>query len=336
MHRRLIAIAAVSILACAGCNAGDLVVPPSQMTPQSGSSEANLDNERISAVLSETEQVLVEADEQKDASILAGRVDEAALRVRTAQYAYSNASGDSVEPLDLTPQTVAITNSSSWPRAIFNISESGSSQLPVVQILVQDDARSEYRLTNWARLLGSTQLTLAPAESGSSYVGGNASGFVMTPDEAVVRYIEMLNSGSPDSQTFTSDEFTTNYFETTSKLNKSVEAAGKVSAAAQETEYPVSGILTKDGSALVAANLTYTLTYERTVAGSTMRLGGQTAVLNSGDDDTVAGKATATYVATILMRIPSAQAGGQIQIVGADRFIESVSLDGSSNPDQQG
>jgi len=36
----------------------------------------------------------------------------------------------------------------------------------VVQVYVQDSARSDYQLTNYARLLGGTQLTLPPVGTG--------------------------------------------------------------------------------------------------------------------------------------------------------------------------
>ena len=105
-----------------------------------------------------------------------------------------------------------------------------------------------------------------------------------------------------------------------------------MTAQASATDYPVSGLVLQDGSALVSANFTYTLTYQRTVAGSTMTLGGQTASL-SADGATVEGTATVKYIGTVVMRIPSGTAGGQIQVVGGERLIQSVTLDSSSKPD---
>ncbi len=110
-----------------------------------------------------------------------------------------------------------------------------------------------------------------------------------------------------------------------------MSAAGSVTAAATATDYPISGLVLQDGSALVAANFKFTLTYQRTVAGATMNLAGQTATM-SPDATTVEGTATAEYLATILMRIPSKNAGGPVQIVGGERTIKSVALDPSSSP----
>ena len=68
-----------------------------------------------------------------------------------------------------------------------------------------------------------------------------------------------------------------------------------------------------------------------------MRLGGTTAALAEGDDDTVNGKATATYVATVLLHIPKSGSDSQvISVVGAERALGSVVKDDNAgNPDQR-
>lgn len=329
---RIAALTLIPMIALAGC-AGERIVPESDAVSQSSASVPNLDSERIELVLAGVQQTLTEADQAKDTSLFDGRIVAGAARVRGAQYALSKVTGEEVPALDLSPQNLAVTNSQEWPRAVVNITSSDSSTLPVVEFFVQDEARSRYALTSWARLLAGTSLTIPSTSVGSRYVSGESSGFVMTASNAVSRYVEMLNSGSNDLSVFADDEFTRNYLTTVSQLNNSLQASGTVTAQASTVDLPISGVVLQDGSALVSTNFTYTLTYARTIAGSTMRLGGQTAALNEGTEDTVAGTATATYIATLVMLIPSAEAGGVIQIVGGERTIESVTQDGSSNPD---
>lgn len=144
--------------------------------------------------------------------------------------------------------------------------------------------------------------------TGSAYVTGTSEGFAVSPEAALAQYITMLNSGNQDTTQFVADDFTKTYLSNVSDLNSSVSAAGSVTAAATATDYPISGLVLQDGSALVAANFKFTLTYQRTVAGATMNLGGKTATM-SADGTTVEGTATAEYLATILMRIPSKTAG---------------------------
>lgn len=330
MKRRTLAAATAVLMASTlalGACSGEIVA----QSGDAAQSAANLDLERISSVLSDTGTAMAHADTSMNAADLSGRVSQGALATRTAQYALASASGQTPLALDFTPSSLAITNSESWPRAIFNISGSSSTALPVLQVYVQESARSDYQLTNYARLLGGTQLTLPPVGTGSAYVTGTSEGFTVSPEAALAQYITMLNSGKQDTSQFVADEFTKSYFSIIEDLNSSVSAAGSVTPAATASDYPISGLVLQDGSALVAANFKYTLTYQRTVAGATMSLGGNTAAL-SQSGATVEGSAVANYLGTVIMRIPSKSAGGTIQIVGGERSIASVTLDPSSNP----
>ena len=331
MKRRTLAAAAAALLMTSALG---MSACSNEIVAQSGEeaqSAANLDLERISSVLDATGKAMTTADESLNAQDLSGRVSQGALAYRTAQYAYAKASGQTPQALDFTPASLAITNSDSWPRAIFNISQSSSTALPVVQVYVQDSARSDYQLTNYARLLGGTQLTLPPVGTGSAYVTGTSEGFTVSPEAALAQYITMLNSGTQDTTQFVADDFTKQTLQQVSDLNSSVSSAGSVTMAASATSYPISGLVLQDGSALVAANVKYTLTYQRTVAGSTMNLAGNTAAL-SPSGTKVEGTATADCIATIIMRIPSQKAGGNVQIVGGERAITKVALDPSNSP----
>lgn len=331
MKRRTLAAASAALLMASALGVSAC---SSEIVAQSGSgaqSTANLDLERISSVLTDVGGAMATADASLNASDLGDKVTNGALETRTAQYALATATGQAPLTLDFEPASLAITNSDSWPRAIFNISDGSSTALPVLQVYVQDSARSDYKLTNYARLLGGTQLTLPPVGTGSAYVTGDSEGFTVSPDTALTQYITMLNSGTQDTSQFVADEFTKQTLQLVTDLNSSVSAAGSVTMAATATDYPISGLVLQDGSALVAANLKYTLTYQRTVAGSTMNLGGTTASL-SKDGTTVEGTATVDYIETVIMRIPSQKAGGNVQIVGGDRAIVKVALDSSSSP----
>jgi len=331
VKRRTLAAASAALLMASALGVSAC---SSEIVAQSGSgaqSTANLDLERISSVLADVGGAMATADASLNASDLGDKVTNGALETRTAQYALATATGQAPSTLDFEPKSLAITNSDSWPRAIFNISDGSSTALPVLQVYVQDSARSDYKLTNYARLLGGTQLTLPPVGTGSAYVTGDSEGFTVSPNAALTQYITMLNSGTQDTSQFVADEFTKQTLQQVTDLNSSVSAAGSVTMAATATDYPISGLVLQDGSALVAANLKYTLTYQRTVAGSTMNLGGTTASL-SKDGTTVEGTATVDYIATVIMRIPSQKAGGNVQIVGGDRSIVKVALDSSSSP----
>ena len=332
-HLRPLSACAVALFLLTGCGASDVVVQPS--TQQSASAGPNLDAERIQAALTEIQATVDQADQTMDSTLLTSRVANPALQMRTDQYTVAKATSAAVPALALAAQKVTVTNSEQWPRAVVNVTESPDGKLPVVAFYVQETPRSQYKLQNWARVLGGSTLAFSALEKGSAFLEENATGYVKTPKEALEAYVGMLNSGTAGNDLFTADEFARIYLQDVKTLNDAVHAAGNVTAHAEiNSAYPLAGVATEDGSALVAASFTYTLTYQRTVARSTMRLGGTTAAVSEGNDDTVKGKATATYVATVLLNIPAADRGGAISVVGAERTLGSVVKDDAAgNPD---
>ena len=138
MKRKTVAVATAALLMASTLG---LSACSNEIVAQSGDeaqSAANLDLERISSVLDATGKAMTTADESLNAQDLSGRVSQGALAYRTAQYAYAKPRARPRRPWDFTPASLAITNSDSWPRAIFNISESSSTALPVLQVYVQD------------------------------------------------------------------------------------------------------------------------------------------------------------------------------------------------------
>lgn len=330
--RELAALLAVSTgLGLAACTPGE-VTAPSGATSGAQSGVPNLDTDRIDSVLDAIQTTLAEGDKALDASKLEARVADPALRMRAAQYALAKARNDEAPPLALTAQSLTVTNAEAWPRAILDIGTSSAGMLPDVFLLVQRDARSDYMLTNWTRLLGGTSLTTMSVKEGSPYLAGDAPGFVMTPSEAVSGYVDMLNDGDAGNDQFTSDEFADTYASELKSLSDSIKAAGKVTAKAAPTDLPPEGVVLQDGSALVAGSFTYTHTYARTVARSTLKLGGDAARITEGGDKVV-GTVTIQYLVTVLVQIPKAGSGDKVSVVGAERAIESSTRDNSKKPE---
>ncbi len=321
-------------LALGACSSGDVIAQSSpQSAAQSGSSQSgadpNLDEQRISSVLAAVQATLDKADASGDPADLESRLIDPALQMRGDQYRLAKATGSAVTPLDLGSQTATVTNSASWPRAVFNFGQATDTGLPAVFVLTQADARSDYMLQSWVRLLGGVSLTTRSIDEGSPYIDADSTGFVMTPGEAISSYVDMLNAGDHGNDGFTSDEFATTYLDEVKQLDDSVKAAGSVKAKAKTGDFPVTGILLQDGSALVAGSFTYTHTYARTVARSTLKLGGSVAALNEGDDSVI-GTVTVQYLVNVLIKVPVT---GKSQLVGAERAIESTTRDDNAKPE---
>lgn len=320
-------------LALASCASADLVAQSADTVPQSGPA---IDTERATALLADLEHVIAKADETRDVDLLATRLTEPALGIRKAQYALAEATGGELEPIVSTAQSLSVTDTQTWPRAMLNISEPKDNPLPGVEFLVQTDPRAPYKLHSWTHLLGGTEFSLPNVSKGSKTLVDDSPGFVKTPREALDAYVELLNSKTTENSVFTKDEFTTRVLDDAAKLNDAAKNAGSVEISARAGTHPTIGVVLEDGSALVSAPVNVTLTYRRTVARSTLRLGGTTADLNPGAEDKVEGAATVTYTASVLLKIPSAIQGGPIRVVGAEKAIAGVTLDPSSNPDNAG
>ncbi|WP_026460750.1 hypothetical protein [Schaalia suimastitidis] len=329
--RKAAATAAVlaSALALSACASEDLIAP----VPQAAVAGPVIDRSRIETLIADTQTVVDAADTAVDATGLSARFGDPALRMRKAQYGLQSAVGTPVPHLTLLGDNIAVTDSQTWPRTMVSIGSVGDSGLPTAFIFVQNDARSSYRLQSWVRLLGGTEFTIPNIQVGSNTVQGTSEGFVRTPEETLASYVELINSGAESNEVFGADEFTSKMRSDVNKLNESVQASGSVTAGAQLSDLPISGVVLENGSALVSASFTYTLTYARTVAGSNLRLSGATAALAPGEDPGVKGSAVANYLTTVLFLVPSAQAGGTISVVGAEQVLESVAVDESTSPD---
>lgn len=322
------ASAVCALLVLSGCSSDIVVDEPAQSGAASG--QPNLDVNRIAEMLKDSQAVLTESDQKLDANLLGSRMSDPALRVRAAQYELAKKAGSSVTPLDLTEQVLTVTNSTDWPRVVLDVSKAESGALPAAYFFVQDDARSGYKLQNWTRLLGGTEFSTLSVEEGTPYLQADATGYLVTPKKAVEEYVAMLNSGTAGSQVFATDEFTNNYFSTVKKLHDSVSAAGEVTAQATYTDAPITSVRLRDGAALVASSIEYTHTYKRTIARSTMKLGGSPAIL--AGDPSIKGTAAARYVLTVLIYLPAEGSSAKAKLIGAERALESVSKDDAARP----
>ncbi len=327
-----IAIAVSSVLFLGACSQEDIIAESAGQLNVPQSAVPNLDEARIEQMMKEVQTALDEADKTQDASLLSGRLSGPALTLRESQYSLAKASNATVPGLNLTPQLVTVTNSTEWPRVVLDVAVPEEGSLPHAFFYVQENPRSGYRLENWMRLLGDTEFTAYEAAVGSPYLPADSPGFIVTPKEAVQQYVDMLNAGTVGSDTFAIDEFTKTYYDDAELLNSSVEAAGTVTAQASTGDFPITSIATKQGTALVASAFTYSHTYDRTIARSTMKLGGSAALL-AGENTSVTGTVTATYIVTILIEIPPEGSSQKAHIVGAERSIHSVSRDDNAKPE---
>ncbi len=340
-------IASMSILTLAACapdvrHLGDEQSgSQSSQSSQSGQSgqqsdDANavptLDDARIRRIVGGVQSVLDRATEENDREILSERLDGSALTVRAGQFRRSEVTGTEIPPLQISVNVASATVGESWPRVLLVGSEASSEEPAEVFLFTQKDPQSSYMLSNWVRAVGGNSVRGVAVEAGSTALAPDADGFLLTPEETVAAYVDYLNDPkAEDNVEFDDGTFQPRYAEDLKTLNDAVESAGKVTASARtSSRYETIGVDLVTGEALVAGAFVYTHTYARTVAGSTMSVGG-TAGAYMPDPDVI-GTVSINYLVNIFFTVPPEGSDEAIKVVGSERVITSVSKDDEATP----
>ncbi|MCZ4325771.1 hypothetical protein [Brachybacterium paraconglomeratum] len=293
--------------------------------------------EQIEEIVPEVNAAVVAADEAKDAAKLAPRVSGSAAEFRKAVYGLIEKAPEWAEDLKVPGAGTIVPMSSvsaEFPRvAIALVEDSVQDGVPYFLAMQQKDAKSGYTAWGWAQqAVGVDMPTVPNAVVGSEALTADAEGLVMTPAQALDLYAKVLTDGDaadPD------DKLAANPFQTGTheriqaerkELNKGVEwdEAGTIRETYSVRDGELAGLRTEDGGALVMA----TLMSSRKVAikdGATMRYAEDnkyTKVIGTREFTKQYVREFGTHVA---LYIPSADAGGQVQPIGATQTALAAS-----------
>lgn len=330
--RRTIA-AAIAVLGIAGLAGCSVPVPQTTPEPQSTVVYPVLDEGRLDRVLEAVQTSLDAADEALDAEQLPPRITERAEETRAAEYRLAKATKDDDDPYELQPlgtEDVAavVSATKEWPRTVMVATNPPEgSNAPRLLVLRQEDPRADYSVVGWVRLLpGVSTPQINAAEIGVDPVAPDDADLLIAPDEVAAAYAETIEKGDDAKQ---ADLFAENIYQKSlrEELNsqqESLEVAGKVTRKVDAQE-GVDALATADGGAIVFAGMTSTMTYERTVARSTMKVGSQYAALNDGEAE-VNDSVTGSYLHMVAFYVPPADAGddAQVSVLGAERVLTKV------------
>ncbi|MFZ1381457.1 MAG: hypothetical protein WAS54_01550 [Scrofimicrobium sp.] len=295
----------------------------SQSGAQSGEASVVLTDEQVERIVADVQAVVDLSDKDKSAEPLAQRLVNPALDMRTGQLVRAEKTSTELAPLIIGNAVHSATAGNSFPRVLVVASEAAGDDPAEVFFLTQQDAKSDYMLENWARLIGGTPVKGLSVRDGSTVVRDNTPGLKISPADVVGTYINFLNN--PDNeeyQVFEDNSFEPRYREERAALNDAVKVAGTVSTEAKEGDTPVIGVLLDTGSALVSSSFRYTETYTKTVEGSTFELSGTPAAFM--DDPKVDTTVTVDYQVNIFFLVPPKDSDDPIAVVGAERVIQGV------------
>lgn len=294
--------------------------------------------EQFSRIVPEVNAAVVAADEARDAELLAPRVSGSAVEFRTAAYEMIEKAEEWAEELRVpgTELIVPMTSvTAEFPRVAIALVEDSVEEggVPYFMALQQADAKSPYSAWGWAQQSVGVEMPLvANAVVGSEQVTAATEGLVMTPAEALALYAKVLTDGDaadPDDllapnpfQTGTHERIQTERDELNAGVEWDEAATIKETYSVKDDEF--AGLRTDDGGAVVMA----TLLSSRKVSikdGATMRYAEDnkyTKVIGKKEFTSQYVREFGTHIALF---IPSAEAGGQVQPIGATQTALTAS-----------
>jgi len=289
--------------------------------------------ERIVARISE---VSVEADAALNAELIATRFAGPALELRTAEYKIRTADSaiaSSVPAIPAGPIRVTLPQQSGpdWPRTVFTViqDEADATIPPVALLLIQDDARSSYKVHYAVTLEPSAVLPdVAPASIGTARLGVDTPVLRLAPSAIALAYADIL-AKDIESDSYLIFEAEGDSLRVAVGLAAQQQRTADLPATAQiafdQTPGPGQIIVmaTNDSGALVAVNLNETVTVKPIEAGA--------AVNTSGAVKALSGVATsnrgviATYGDQLLFYVPAADSTDKIVLLGYSQGLVAAS-----------
>lgn len=294
--------------------------------------------EQFTTIVTEVNAAVVAADEARDAEQLAPRVSGSAVEFRTAAYAMIAKAEEWAEDL-LVPGTELIVPMTSvsveFPRMAIALVEDSVEEggVPYFLALQQADAKSPYTAWGWAQQAVGIEMPMVADELvGAEQVTADADGLLMTPAEALALYAAVLTSGDGADK---DDKLAENPFQTgtheriqteRNELNAGVEwdEAATIREAYTVKDGEFAGLRTDDGGAVVIGTLMST----RKVSikdGATMRYAEDNKYTKVIGKKEFTKEYLREYGTHVALYIPSSDAGGQIQPIGATQTALSAS-----------
>lgn len=308
----------VSLSACNG------QVPQVAQSTSAASAAPDLTEDQEKTMRTELLNIINESNEQKNPEKLGLAMMGPELEIRTSELQVAQRTGKldakTTIPNDIT-QTVIPTDNG-WPRSVFSITTTTEDQQSKrLLVFVQGDARENYKLWGVARLFQGAEMPKFTVPSiGSQNGHADDANLVMTPQEAVQRYADVLQNGSNSKY---ANEFADDYFrQDLAQLSATVQQGMERNKGSQQQTFtPVDGQIqimrSAEGGDLVVAQINSVWT--RTAGeGRESQPASDAERALFGD-----GKATSTmkvtYVNVIAMYVPPAKSGKQVTAVGAER-----------------
>ena len=326
-----VSLALAAGLVLTGCSP-ELPQPTPQAAPAVPPPAVTL--EQSERVLANVGEVLASGDAALAPTELASRVSGPALAARTAEYAVATATANAqpVTALPLTPQTLVVAGTTSWPRTQLVVTEQPDDLTsPRLLVLRQETPRSPYALWAWARLLPGVRMpATASPEVGSEPVAADATTLVATPADVVVQYADVLGNG--DASAFAASFAAPDPYRERITAGRTqfqgiaAQGSGTFTETYAAVPDQIVALETADGGAIVVGGMTTASTL--TISGASLTVPPEYAAVSGGAlpaGAVLRNSLSVAYTDVVAFYVPPAGAAAPIQVLGAEHTFTSAS-----------
>lgn len=321
------ALALIGAVMLAGC-AEPLPTPSPEPAPVMA--PPVIDAVQESAILAGVGTVLEETEGELDADALSKRLSGPALTIRKSEIAVAKSlkSTDLMTVIPTEVEGIIVPTTLDWPRTAFAVSVQPELQTQRLLVLQQSSARAQYKLWAWVKLFPQIELkSFATSLTGSPEFAPDAPGLVMTPQEAVTNYADLLNEGKKSDfyEDFAPDRFREEIAKNNKLQNEALKAAdGKQTMKFTPVDSAVYALGSVEGGALVVGELSAT---EDRIAEEGAQLSASTPVeqaLTKKLD--ITNSMTIGFTTVVAIYIPPAGSTEAVTVVGVDHVATSADV----------
>ncbi|MBP2216160.1 hypothetical protein [Arthrobacter sp. CAN_C5] len=304
---------------------------PSPAAEETGDQPPVVLESQLERILASVATVVAEGDAAADADLLAPRTAEAALALRTANYAVRADASEIPEPTPVAAEpilTTMISSDPSWPRTVVALTQSEDNPVPQALVLVQADPRSNYQLSAAIQMLPGTTFPSSEGSAGVAQVPlDNAPGLAYAPQTAMNAIADFLSEPDGDNaDTFEENSFAEaiTSFQSDVVADPDNDSADITFVHASEPDY-THALATSDGGAMVFGYLNHTYSSVPRGSRDSIDLDGTVYESLTGETSTDEG-IDVRYGEAVMMYIPTEESGERVRVVGAAQQFLSAEL----------
>ncbi len=291
---------------------------------------------QVTAIVNAATSLAATTDASLDAGALAARFAGPALEVRAGNYAVRAKDSSKAAPQPIPTgdgSKVAITlpqqrstEGEQWPRSIFAVVTSSDSAVqPVALVLIQDSARSQYKV-NYAIAITTKLPELPPAGAGATAYGMDTKLLSVAPGALFPAYVDVVNTGSTSASyglfDITADQLLPQIGPEQRAANAAKVPLATIEVSTALGTGSVVALSSNETGGLIVGSIVETTVAKPKDAGATLNPEGDVKTL-TGITGTTKGT-TASYTDELLFYVPPITSKEKVTLLGFSQGIVSA------------